>query len=79
MKGRRDRGAESEPTRPSPKLVSQSRAHGSLSRLSTAHPLMLPRSALSLSRKRIAAQAIDVPVALYSNGIFYYKLLLAPV
>lgn len=30
---------------------------------------MLPRSTLSLARKRVATKAVDVPVALYSNGI----------
>ena len=68
-----ERGAESEPTdAPLSKLVSQSRALGIILLLSgspCARTLMLPRSALSLSRKRVAAQAIDVPVALYSNGI----------
>jgi pentatricopeptide repeat protein len=39
---------------------------------------MLPRSALSLSRKRVATRGIDVQVALYSNGISLLRTLAGP-
>lgn len=58
-------------TPPPSKFVPQSRASGigfAALTCSAVHALMLPRSALSLSRKRVTTR--DVPVALYSNGIF---------